>query len=214
MENFMLLILFFLVSICILISTLKIRINFENIQISNIDENRQKSKLKHSYTINLEIVIFEYIKIIKIKLDKEKVRRILKNTKLDVNNIDMKKEIKNRDEMIVNFNSLKLIFKELNFNLEIGTDDIISTVSIFTILSTIIPILIRNNKAKVQYQIAPIYNTGNVINLWANGISEVHLVHIIYTLYIMKMKKGRNKDGRRNKRAKSSNRRAYDYSHG
>ena len=210
----MLLILFFLLVICIVIVTLKIRINFENIQISNIDENRNKSKLKHSYTINLEIIIFEYLKIIKVKLDKEKVSRILKSTKLDLGNIDMRKEIKNRDELLVNFKSLKLVFKELNFNLEIGTNNIISTVGIFTILSTIVPILIRNNKAKVQYQILPIYNTGNVINLWANGISEVYLVHIIYALYSMKVKKGRKKHGRRNKWEESSNRKAYDYSHG
>ena len=210
----MLLILFFLLAICIVIVTLKIRINFENIQISNIDENRKKSKLKHSYTINLEIIVLRHLKIIKIKLDKEKVSRILKNIKPDLNNIDMRREIKNRNELIANFKSLKTVFKELNFNLEIGTNDIISTVSIFTILSTIVPILIRNNKAKVQYQISPIYNTGNVINLWANGISEVHLVHIIYTLYIMKVKKGRKKDGRRNKRTSSSYRKTYDYSHG
>ncbi len=210
----MLLILFFFFIICIAISTLKIRINFDNIQISNIDENKRKCKLKYTYTIYLEIIILEKFKIVKIKLDKEKVSRIMKNMKLNFNNIDMKKEIKNRDELVVNLKSLKLVFKELNLNVEIGTEDIISTVGIFTILSTIIPILIRNNKAKVQYQIAPIYNTGNAINFWANGISEVYLVHIIYTLYIMKMKKGRKKYGRGNTKTKSSDRRTYDYSHG
>lgn len=210
----MLLILFFLLIICIAIITLKIRINFENIQISNIDENGNKAKLKHNYNIKLEIMIFGNFRIIRIKLDKEKIRRILRNMKLNFNNIDMKKEIKNRDELIVNFKSLKLVFRELNLNLKIGTENIVSTVSIFTILSTILPIIIRNNKAKINYKITPVYNIGNVINLWANGISEVYLVHIIYALYIMKVKKGRKKDGKRNTRSKSSNRKAYDYSNG
>ncbi len=211
----MLLILLFIFVICsIIITTLKIRIDFENIQISNIDEYGKKSKLKHSYTINLEILIFGNVKIFKMKLDKENVKSILKNVKLDFNNINMKKEIKNRNELMFNFKNLKIAFKDINFNLEIGTGDIMSTVGIFTILSTIVPIIIRDNKASVKYQIAPIYNSGEVINFWANGISEVHLVHIIYTLYIMKVKKGRKKDGRRNTRTKSSNRRAYDYSNG
>lgn len=210
----MLLILFFLLIICIAIITLKIRINFENIQISNIDENGNKAKLKHNYNIKLEIMIFGNFRIIRIKLDKEKIRRILRNMKLNFNNIDMKKEIKNRDELIVNFKSLKLVFRELNLNLKIGTENIVSTVSIFTILSTILPIIIRNNKAKINYKITPVYNIGNVINLWANGISEVYLVHIIYALYIMKVKKGRKKDGKRNTMSKSSNRKAYDYSNG
>ena len=95
-------------------------------------------------------------------------------------------EIKNRRQLIKAFKHLNLKLEKLNFNLEIGTDGIVSTIGIFTVISTIVPILIRNNANKVQYKILPIYNTGNVVNFWANGITEVYLVHIIYALYTIK----------------------------
>ena len=126
---------------------------------------------------------------------------------------EIKKDIKNRRQLLKAFKHLNLKLEKLNFNLEIGTDGIVSTIGIFTVISTIVPILIRNNANKVQYRISPIYNSGNVINLWVNGITEVYLVHIIYALYIIN-KKGRKENGRRSKRQKSSYRRTYDYSNG
>lgn len=211
----MLLILFFLIIIAI--ASLKIRVNFKDIQISNINERGEKVKLKNHYNINIELFIFKYIKIAKVKFNNEKVSKSIRKMKYKIEDIgiekEIKKEIKNRKQIIKAFKHLNLKLEKLNFNLEIGTEGIISTIGVFTIISTLVPILIRNNADKVEYKIAPIYNIGNVINFWANGISEVYLVHIIYALYIMN-KKGRKENGRRNKRTKSSYRRTYDYSNG
>ena len=186
----MLLILFFLILICIAIISLKIKVNVKDIQISNINENMQKTKLKHNYCIQIELFIFNVIKISKIKFDNEKINKLLIRAKYKMRNIDMereiKKDIRNRRKLLMAFKELKLKLDELNFNLEIGTEGIVSTVGIFTIISSIVPIIIRNNANKVDYRIIPIYNTGNVINFWANGITEVYLVHIIYALYKIK----------------------------
>ena len=212
----MLLILFFLI-IIIVICTLKIRINFKDIQISNINENREKTKLEHNYYIEFEIFILNIIKIAKIKFDNRKMNKAINRMKYKIEDFgikrEIKKDIKNRRQLLKAFKHLNLKLEKLNFNLEIGTDGIVSTIGIFTVISTIVPILIRNNANKVQYRISPIYNSGNVINLWVNGITEVYLVHIIYALYIIN-KKGRKENGRRNTRTRSSNRRAYDYSNG
>lgn len=212
----MLLILFFLI-IVIAIVSLKIRINFKDIQISNINENNERIKLRHHYRIEFELFIFNVIKIAKIKFDNQKISRAINKMKYRIEDVgverEIKKEIRNRKKLIKAFKNLKLRLIELNFNFELGTEGIASTVGTFTIVSTIVPILIRNNASKIQYRIAPIYNMGNVINLWINGITEVYLVHIIYALYIMN-KKGMKENGRRNTRAKSSNRGAYDYSNG
>ena len=184
----MLLILFFLIIIAI--ASLKIRVNFKDIQISNINERGEKVKLKNHYHINIELFIFKYIKIAKLKFNNEKVSKSISKMKYKIEDIgiekEIKKEIKNRKQIIKAFKHLNLKLEKLNFNLEIGTEGIISTIGVFTIISTLVPILIRNNADKVEYKIAPIYNIGNVINFWANGISEVYLVHIIYALYMIK----------------------------
>ena len=185
----MLLILFFLI-IIIVICTLKIRINFKDIQISNINENREKTKLEHNYYIEFEIFILNIIKIAKIKFDNRKMNKAINRMKYKIEDFgikrEIKKDIKNRRQLLKAFKHLNLKLEKLNFNLEIGTDGIVSTIGIFTVISTIVPILIRNNANKVQYKILPIYNTGNVVNFWANGITEVYLVHIIYALYTIK----------------------------
>lgn len=212
----MLLILFFLI-IIIAIFTMKIRINFKDIQVSNINENREKTKIKHHYYIEFEIFVLKIIKIAKIKFNNQKMSKAINKMKYKIEDFgverEIRKEIKNRKQLLKAFKHLNLKLEKLNFKLAIGTEGIVSTIGIFTVISTIVPILIRNNASKVQYKIEPIYNTGNVINFWANGISEVYLVHIIYALYIMN-KKGRKENGRRNKRTKSSYRRTYDYSNG
>ena len=185
----MLLILFFLV-IIIAIFTLKIKINFRDIQISNINEKREQTKLKHHYYIEFEIFILKIIKIAKIKFNNEKMNKAISKVKYKIEDFgvqrEIRKEIKNRRQLIKAFKHLNLKLEKLNLNLEIGTDGIVSTIGIFTVISTIVPILIRNNANKVQYKILPIYNTGNVVNFWANGITEVYLVHIIYALYTIK----------------------------
>lgn len=185
----MLLILFFLI-IVIAIVSLRIRINFKDIQISNVNENNERMKLRHHYRIEFELFIFKVIKIAKIKFDNQKITRAVNKMKYRIEDVgierEIKKEIRNRKKLIKAFRNLKLKLIELNFNLELGTEGIVSTIGIFTIISTIVPILIRNNASKIQYRIAPIYNMGNVMNLWVNGITEVYLVHIIYALYTIK----------------------------
>lgn len=212
----MLLILFFLI-IVIAIVSLKIRINFKDIQISNISEYGQKVKLKHNYKIELELFIFKILKIAKIKFDDRKITKAVNTAKYRIEDFgierEIKKDIRNRRKLITAFKNLKIHLIKMNFSLQLGTEGIVSTIGIFTIISTIVPILIRNNADKVEYSIQPIYNVGNVINLWANGITEVYLVHIIHALYIIN-KKGMKENVRRNTRAKSSNRGAYDYSNG
>ena len=172
----MLLILFFLV-IIIAIFTLKIKINFRDIQISNINEKREQTKLKHHYYIEFEIFILKIIKIAKIKFNNQKMNKAINKMKYKIEDFgverEIRKEIKNRKQLLKAFKHLNLKLEKLNFKLAIGTDGIVSTIGIFTVISTIIPILIRNNSDKVQYKIEPIYNNGNVINFWENCISDV-----------------------------------------
>lgn len=212
----MLLIFLFFIMIFIAIISAKIRTNIENIELSNLDETGQKSKLKYRYNIKFEIYIFGCICVAKIKLDNtkiEKMEKAIKNMKYDIS--DISRDIKNRKELISILKCLKI--KEMNFKLDIGTEEIMSTVGTIVFLSTIIAIIVGRFDGipnKIKYQIMPIYNHGNIINLWFNSILDVYFVHIIYTLYIIIKERKVKKNVRRNIKSKTSNRRAYDYSNG
>ena len=62
-------------------------------------------------------------------------------------------------------------------------------------------------KATTNFNVTPIYNNPNLINIEFSGIFEIKMIHIINIIYILNKKEGVEKnDG-------TSNRRAYDYSY-
>jgi len=208
----MLLILFFLL---IAIITLKIRFVFNKIEISNLDEKEEKTKLRKIYDFDLKIYIFNVVRIIKINFSNKKSKRMLIKIKDNIGK--MSGDILNYKELIKRLREFKLKIKEAKIKIVVGTEDIVFTVGVVTTISTIIPIwlsvkLSTNKARKIQYKIIPIYNKGNIIHLEGEGIIETDLVHIIYALYIIKIK-GRSKENGRTE-PKSSDRRTYDYSDG
>ena len=210
----MLLILFFLL-ITIVMTTLKLRVNFKDIKISNIDENGQKRELKKTYNVEFELFIFSVIKIIKINFNNRKSRETLQKIKEQIGKIS--NDVLSPNELIKRLREFEFRIKEGKVEVMLGTEFMMATIGIVTVISSTIPIWLvdvigRDNTRKLEYKILPVYNKGNIINLEANGIIETYLVHIIYALYIIKMK-GRNKENGRTE-SKSSYRRTYDYSNG
>lgn len=208
----MVLILFFLF---IAIVTLKIRVDFKKIEISNLDEIEEKTELRKIYNVDFKIYIFNIIRIIKINFDNKKSEVALVKIKDQIGKISS--DILNYKELIKRLKEFKVRIKDAKVKLLIGTEDMLVTVGVVIAISTIIPIWLRtkigaDNARKIQYQIIPIYNKGNIMHLEGEGVIEMHLVHIIYALYIIKMK-GRNKE-HGGTESKSSDRRTYDYSNG
>lgn len=208
----MLLILFFLLTAIV---TLKIRVDFKKIEISNLDEREEKTELKKIYNLDFKIYIFNIIRIIKINFDNKKSEAALVKIKDQIGKISS--DILNYKELIKRLKEFKVRIKDAKVKLLIGTEDMLVTVGVVIAISTIIPIWLRNkiesdNARKIQYKIIPIYNKGNIMHLEGEGIIETDLVHIIYALYIIKMK-GRNKE-HGGTESKSSDRRNYDYSNG
>lgn len=209
-EKFMLLILFFLL---IAIITLKIRVEFNKLEISNLDEKEEKTELRKIYNLDFKIYIFNIIRIIKINFDNKKSEETLIKIKDQIGK--MSGNILNYKELIKRLQEFKVRIKEARVKLLIGTEDILLTVGVVAGISTIIPIWLidkigSDNARKIQYRIIPIYNRGNIMHIEGEGIIETNLVHIIYALYIFKMKGRSNENGRTE--SKSSDRRTYDYS--
>ena len=104
---------------------------------------------------------------------------------------------------------------ELEFfktNIKIGTEDIIFTSFIVTILSSLLGIglakaIKKYTENKFYYSILPVYGKNNMLDIDLNCIINVKLVHIIYVIYMFSKKRSEKKYER------TSNRGSYDYSY-
>lgn len=206
------------------LSISKLKIDTEN---GNID-----------YEIKIGLYFMKKIRIIGLKLNKDKQEKIkrriqkLQNSKLikklsrtSIKKIPLKLEKKLEREILFNnikqlklakiiFKNLKIEILKFKMNLQIGLEDVIITSSLITIISVIVPIILRltnkyiKNINNYRYKILPIYGNKNVLKLDLDCIINLKLVHIINIIYIIvKMKR------RSDKNERTSNRRSYDYCH-
>lgn len=206
------------------LSISKLKIDTEN---GNID-----------YEIKFGLYFMKKIRIIGLKLNKDKQEKIkrriqkLQNSKLikklsktSIKKIPLKLEKKLEREILFNnikplklakiiFKNLKIEILKFKMNLQIGLEDVIITSSLITIISVIVPIILRltnkyiKNINNYRYKILPIYGNKNALKLDLDCIINLKLVHIINIIYIIvKMKR------RSDKNERTSNRRSYDYCH-
>lgn len=194
--------IFFIVGI--LFSTM--HINIAPAVLSN--ENSQK-KIKYYYIIYFKLYLFNKIKWISLRIDETKMKQIKrKMEKLDVKRIEQ--ELTSKKERESFFKHLKFRLEEFQFEMQIGTEDVILTSGLIAVISAGLGILLarfikKYEKDKYKYYIEPIYQNRNVVNLKLNCIIQVKMVHIIYTIYVLLRKRSVEKHER------TSNRRTYDY---
>ena len=178
------------------------------IQIINFRFNSQtKRHINKDYKIVIRLCILGLIPIFKINITKIKLEKInLKkkiNFKLLEENTFFPKEIGKA------IKRLNISIKNLNLQVNIGTQNAGLTAIIVPVISTMIALLLRKNMKRLENQtfiIHPIYQNQNLVNLYISGIFEIKVRHIINVVYILN-KKGVKKNER------TSNRRSYDYSY-
>ena len=210
----MLVFLFFGILCLLIIVTLllTIRLELDKINLSILEEDK-KSKFMFEYEIYLGLYLFNKIKILRVMIDKEKLKRVSIKDKI---NVEQVKKIKNKmsgenelNNIIKKFN---IKVSKLNLKLELDTLDVLLTTSIVTSLSIFISLLlskfIKASKSKeFKYKITPLYTNKNMLNLEINCIINVKIVHIISVIFIL-IKKRRD-----DKNERTSNRGTYDYSY-
>lgn len=204
--------LFVILIIVIAIITLKIKVEVENVQFNSYE----KDHLKNNYKINIKIYIFRKLPIFKIKIDNNKVKRLMKNDKImekvkvEKNKIMLNKKDINMKTLKA-LKNIKIDIKKLNLDINIGTENAAMTAIIIPILSTIIAINLRNQMSKYNrnhvFKITPIYMNQNLINIDFSGIFEVKMIHIINTICIL------NKERKSERYERTSHRRSYGYSY-
>jgi len=204
----MILVLFFILALILIIiffSHIKIKIN--QVTISNMP------KYYHDFDIKIGIYLFNKIRLVAAKLDKEttKQSKILHRVKEALSEKGLTLELKR----IPKLNELKKInvnLEEIHLDVKIGTEDVILTSAIVAILSSVIGIILgkaikQYDEDKHRYTILPFYNNKNLFELKLNSIINVKLVHIIYVIYMFSKKRSENENER------TSNRGSYDYSY-
>lgn len=154
----------------IAIHTSKIGIDIKNLIIDTDAEE----KINEDGKIYVYLLLFN-----KIKLFRKNVRNIpMKDVKFETSDFDIKifknKDIKiNYLELIQNIN---IDIKNIDLNVNIGTEDAGITAILVGILAGILGIIIK----KPRYQILPIYANRNLLKINLNGIFTIYLMHYIY----------------------------------
>lgn len=167
---FFLFILVIFTILIIAIHTSKIGIDIKNLIIDTDAEE----KINEDGKIYVYLLLFN-----KIKLFRKNVRNIpMKDVKFETSDFDIKifknKDIKiNYLELIQNIN---IDIKNIDLNVNIGTEDAGITAILVGILAGILGIIIK----KPEYQILPIYANRNLLKINLNGIFTIYLMHYIY----------------------------------
>ncbi len=202
----MILVFIFLVML-ILISFAMLLLALSNIQIElkQLHISNNKGKLKLKVILNLSILLFNRLKLIKISIDNKKIIKVLKSGKINFTNVNISKESK---KIIKNFlKSDAVIIENINISGYFSTFNNVLSGIIFSISNALIPILISKKiNGKYNNDVSFLNQNQNIINISINCIISIKTVNIINTLYLLKKKGGSDKYG------KSSDRRSYAYS--
>lgn len=121
---------------------------------------------------------------------------------------NIKRDVK---EIIKN---IKINVENLNLELQLGTENAMLTAFIIPIMSTVISLILaynqntkRSRNVKHDFLVQPIYQNKNQLNFQLTGIFTIKMIHIINTICILSKKR------RDDVNERTSNRRSYDYSY-
>lgn len=189
--------LFFIILLVIIVLNSKLQIKIYNLDIST----DRREKIKQDFEIYLEIITFNKIRIFKINAKK------LQSKKINLNSVLEKarkyEQSTNKEEIIKNaiksLKDLELKIIKANIQIELGTEDAAVTAILVGMISGWLGIMLKKQK----FEVLPIYQEKNIVNIKLNCIFRVNIIHYIYKTIL----KGRDKNER-----KSSDRRTYAYS--
>jgi len=202
----MVLVLFFItifVLIITLFSSLEFKIDIKNLKYSKTEN--KKDKINDDYEVIVYAYMFRKIKIYNYKL------KNLKFYKKYSNNINSKIDYSILKDFITtnsNKTNIQIIeIEKFNLDLQIGTENVILTSGLVTFSSILISLLLSKfmincSKEKLQYNVKPIYENVNKIELFFESTIRIRLFSLLKAInsYLTANKKGfkRNKKLRYN----------------
>ena len=187
-------IIFIIISIILLI--IKIKINNLKFELKNNEH------LNDNFKISITIFLLQFIPIFKFNITKKRFKKMNIKSKIgqQVTQKNIKNKMKNQSIKI-----LKILIpdiKQIKLNITFGTKDAAQTAYIFGVLKTILNCIFKKNA-----QLYPVFKNQNELKIYFEGIFEYKLIHIINKIIIY------NRERRRGKNERTSNRKTYAYSH-
>ena len=207
--------MFFILSVLILLLIIVTIVMFSkiNIIVKNIKISSQKINgryIQDDYQIIFQIALFRIIKIFEITINRDKLKKISSERRLEkIKNKIKKSDIKINKKMLKEIKNLKFEISDLNLIIKLGTEDAALTAILTGILSSLFGIVLKNkidDDKDNEFKIIPVYINKNLINLKLDCIISFKMLHIIYMLYILNKRKRDDEDVR------ASDRRTYAYS--
>lgn len=197
----MLLVFFIILIIFFIIISLKFEIEIENFEYSNY-----KKEIPDNLLVKIRVFIINKIKIIEISFNKEKMKRLYSKKRLEKLNSKklVQKLPKNNKEKI---KILKIIqIEKLHLYIEIGTEELMLTIALIPIISTILSIIFTKkcNPRSSFYKIQPIYIDKNIYKINLDCIIRIKMIHIINIMWRILRK-------RDDVNERTSNTRTYEY---
>lgn len=171
-----------------------------------------KQYLNKEYSINIKIYTFINLPILKIKINNEKINKIINNKK--IRKIVKKQEsriIENRKniskQLMEGFKNIKFEAEKMDLQIIIGTENAAITAFIIPVISIMVATFLSRKVQKYNdrqmFLVKPVYMNQNLINIEFSGILQIKMIHIISIICVLKKKGDRNE--------RTSNRRSYGY---
>lgn len=177
----------------LLIAFSSIKLNIKKANISNFDKGIKRRKIEKDFLIYVELHLFGKIKIARLRLKEELFQKV----KVQAEKQDISKDVKKLREMNIKelIKKLKVKVEVLNIEAQIGIEDVILTSSVVTAISVFLGVVLRNmNHDDLYYNIMPVYQFGNVIDIKFNCLISVKVIHIVKVIYILLKEKKSKKD--------------------
>lgn len=187
-------ILFIIILFAIIIWNSRLQLKIYNLDFSTA----RKERLSKDLEIYLGIVIFKKVEILRRNLKKIKNKKMNLGTVLEK---AQKLEGKNNKqemvmELIKGLKDFDFEIVKADLKVKIGLQGAALTAILVGIIASILGIILKKQK----FEILPVYQEKNILNIKLNGIFRVNLIHYIYKTIL----KGRDKNER-----KSSDRKSY-----
>lgn len=215
-KEVIMVLVFILLGIVILLTLLTILLisSTINIKVKNMASSNIKRIDNQSMKIIISLKAFDKITWFFISFNQEKLSKMqqkMKGRKIDINKLQEKFHWSDLKEL----KKLQVKIAKLNLLLKLGTENAVITAYVIGTLASIISILlphmsVSRKQKDYYYQLIPLYENQNVYEIQFDCIIQVKMVHIINTIYSFVKKKKRRSD----LNERTSNRGAYDYSHG
>lgn len=138
-------ILIFIVVFLVLVIFSSIKLNVKKCYISNIENGRKKAKIDKQFDIYVEFYLLGLIKILKIKITKNLLKKI--KVKDDLKSIEKDVKIVKSVHPIEIIKKLRGKIEKANIYINFGTEDVMITVYLVAIISAILRNSIWKNKS-------------------------------------------------------------------